>query len=251
MGTSTSSRGPNRKSPLVPPWADIDGAGPGPAPPPNRFKGFRTSLGRFVSSGDRTYLYKALRGYSRSATGGSAVGPRRFGAMARAGGGLYDILNQLRTDAAKAPISLRDLAGRPTQDVINAIVAALIPENGDADRIRAALNEALSTCLEGEVAFDFNRITDEVLMELMVAYVTQCVFERIVLDSDRAFSRAKMPKQSEDAESALFELVRAVTDKHMRPLLEGQFQAMTDNQIQAIQLAAIREVWREWEAYQP
>jgi hypothetical protein len=171
--------------------------------------------------------------------------------MARAGGGLYDILNQLRTDPANAPVNLRDLAGRPTHDVINAIVAALVPENGDADRIRAALNEALSTCLEGEVVFDFNSITDEVLMDLMVAYATQCVFEQIVLDSDRAFSKAKTPKQAEDAEAALFELVRAVTDKYMKPLLEGQLQSMTGNQMQAVQLAAIREVWREWEAYQP
>lgn len=251
MGTSTSSRGPNNSNPLVPPWADVDGAGPGPEPQPNRFRGFRTSLGRFVSSSDRAYLRKALRGYARSATGGSAVGPRRFGAMAQAGAGLYGALNQLRFDPANAPVNLRVLAGRSTREAINAIVDTLVPENGDADRIRAALNEALSTCLDGEAAFDFNNITDEVLMDVMVAYATQCVFEQVVLDSDRAFAKAETPKQNEDAERDLFALVREVTEKHMRPLLEGQLQAMTNNQMQAAQLAAIREVWREWEDYQP
>jgi hypothetical protein len=251
MGTSTSSRGPNNDSPLVPPWADLDGAGPGPRPQPNRFRGFRTSLGRFVSTGNQSHLQKALSGYATSATGGSATGPRRFGAMAKAGGSLYDVLNDLRTDPDKAPVNLRALSGRPTQEVIAAIVDALVPENGDADRIREALNEALSTCLEGEEEFDFNSITDEILLEVMVAYSALCVFEQIVLDSDRAFSKAKTPKQSEDAEKALLELVRAVTEKHMRPLLEGALQAMTNKKIQTVQLAAIREVWREWEGYQP
>ena len=220
-------------------------------PQPNRFRGFRTSLGRFVSSGDHTYLHKALRGYARSATGGSTVGPRRFGAMAQAGGGLYGVLNQLRNDPVNAPVNLRALVGRSTREAINAIVDALVPENGDADRIRAALNEALATCLDGEAVFDFNNITDEVLMDVMVAYAAQCVFEQVVMDSDRAFAKAETPRQAEDAERDLFELVRVVTEKHMKPLLEGQLQAMTNDQMKAAQLAAIREVWREWEDYQP
>jgi hypothetical protein len=251
MGTSTSSRGPNNNSPLVPPWADVDGAGPGPEPQPNRFRSFRTSLGRFVASGDRAYLHKALRGYARSATGGSAVGPRRFGAMAQVAGSLYGVLNQLRTDPYNAPVNLRALAGRPTREAISAIVDALVPENGDADRVRAALNEALSICLDGEASFDFNNITDEVLMEVLVVYTAQCVFEQVVMDSDRAFAKADTPRQAEDAERDLLELVRAVTEKHMRPLLEDQLPAMTNDRMQVVQLSAIKEVWREWEDYQP
>ncbi|KND61235.1 Phage T7 exclusion protein associated hypothetical protein [Candidatus Burkholderia verschuerenii] len=137
--------------------------------------------------------------------------------MAQAAGGLYDVLDGFRKDSAALPIDLRDLAGRSTREAINAIVEALVPENGDGDRIRASLNEALSSCLDGEETFDFDAITDEVLMDVMVAYATQCVFEQIVLDSDRAFNKAATPQQAEEAEKALFELVRAVTEKHMRP----------------------------------
>ncbi len=251
MGTSTSSKGPNSNSPLVPPWADVDGAGPGPDPQPNRFQGFRTSLGRFVSSGDGSYLRKALRSYARSSTGGADVAPRRFGAMAQVGGGLYDVLNQLRTNPAAAPVNIRALTGRPTREVIDAIVDALVPTNGDAARIRNALNDALATCLEGMETFDFASITDELLTDVMIAYVTRCVFEQIVLDSNRAFTKAQTPEQAERAEKDLFELVKIVTDKHMHPLLDGNVQAMTSAEIQAAQLAAIKEVWREWEAYEP
>jgi len=171
--------------------------------------------------------------------------------MAQAGGGLFGALNQLRTDPAKAPVNLRALAGRPTREAIDAIVEALVPENGDAERIRTALNEALSECLEGVATFDFGDITDELLVEIMIAYVVRCVFEQIVLDSDRAFGKAISVDQLDQAEKELFELVKVATDKHMRPLLDGQVNGMTGEQIQTAELAAIREVWKEWEAYEP
>lgn len=251
MGTSTSSRGPGNNSPLVPPWADVDGGGPGPEPEPDRFRGFRTSLGRYVGAGDHSYLTKAMRSYARSSTGGSTVGPRRFGAMAQAGGGLFGILNQLRTDPDKAPVNLSGLAGRPTRDAIDAIVEALVPENGDAERIRSALNEALSECLEGVETFDFGDITDELLVEVMIGYVARCVFEQIMLDSDRAFRKTASADQQDRAERGLLALVKEAADKHMRHLLDGPVRGMTGEQIQAAELAAIREVWKEWEAYEP
>lgn len=251
MGTSTSSKGANNRSPLVPPWADIDGAGPGPKPEENRFQSFRTHLGKYVASGDAQHLGQALRSYARSSTGGSGVGPRRFGAMARAGAGLFETLNQLRTNAPNAPVNLAALAGRPTRDVIDALVDALVPENGDADRIRAALNEALSTCLEGVQVFDFASITDEVLINLMVAYTTLCIFQAIVLDSDKAFTKGSTPESVESAERDLLQLVEVITDKHMQPLLQSHVGHLSAVQMQQVQLAAIKEVWKEWEAFQP
>lgn len=251
MGTSTSSKGANNRSPLVPPWADVDGAGPGPDPEENRFRSFRTHLGKFVASGDGQQLSKALHSYARSSTGGSGVGPRRFGAIAQAGAGLFGTLNQLRTNSPNAPVNLAALAGRPTREVIDALVDALVPENGDADRIRTALNEALSICLDGVPAFDFSSITDEILVNLMVTYTAFSIFQAIVMDSDRAFTKGATPVAVERAEKELMQLVEVVTDKHMQPLLAGNISQVTTEQMQTVQLAAIKEVWREWEDYQP
>ncbi|MCC8616816.1 hypothetical protein [Xanthomonas vesicatoria] len=250
MGTSTSSRGASNRSPLVPPWADVDGQGPGPDPEENRFKSFRTHLGKFVASGDGQQLSKALHSYARSSTGGSAVGPRRFGAVAQAGAGLFGTLNQLRTNSAGAPVNLVALSGRPTREVINALVDALVPENGDADRIRTALNEALSICLDGVEAFDFASITDEILVNLMVTYTALSIFQAIVMDSDKAFTKADTPEAVERAEKELMQLVEVVTDKHMKPLLSGNISQLTTDEMQAVQIAAIKEVWTEWEDYQ-
>jgi hypothetical protein len=251
MGTSTSSRGPNNSSPLVPPWADVDGRGTGPTPPPNRFQGFRTALGKFVRTGNQSYMRSALRSYASTSTGGSAVGARRFGAMVQAGGGLYEALDQLRRDPANAPVDLQRLVGKSTREVIDALVDWLVPENGDADRIRTALNDSLSECLDGADEFDFGSLTDDVLMDIMITYVSNCVFEQIMLDSNRAFAKAQTPEQAETAEHALSELVTVVTEKHMTPLIEREIRTMSNADMQAAQIAAIKDVWREWEDYQP
>ena len=250
MGTSTSSRGPSNNNPLVPPWADVDGAGPGPTPDSNRFQGFRTTLGRYVASGDRNDLHKALGRYARTATGGAAVGPRRFGAMAQSGAAAVNLLNQLRADPAAAPVNLRGLSGRSTSEAIDALVDALVPENGDSDRIRTALNEALVVCLDGLATFDFTSITNDMLALLMVEYVAFCVFEDIVMSSKDAFAKTRDPDQARQSESHLLSLVKAVVDKHMRPLLTTSTASMSRSQLQAVQVNAIREVWREWEAFE-
>lgn len=249
MGTSTSSRGPGGNSPLVPPWADTDDQGPGPVPIPQRFKEFRRSLGKFVSGGDQADLRGALGKYATTATGGSAVGPRRFGSMVRAGGALFDTLAAFRDGRAIDRLNLADLNGQDTDLAIDVIVQALVPEDGDTDRIRVAMNEALSDCLDGYVEFDFAHITDEMLVHVMLAYVSRCVFGQVVLDSKDAFAKAEGSGQAEAAERDLLALVEAATDKHMRPLLSGNVRTFNRTQIEQAQLRAIREVWTEWEAY--
>ncbi|MFY2993939.1 MULTISPECIES: hypothetical protein [Alcaligenaceae] len=171
--------------------------------------------------------------------------------MAAAGGNLYEALDQLRRDPSKAPVNLQQLVGRSTREVIDALVDWLVPENGDADRIRTALNDALSECLDGEDEFDFSNLTDDALINTMITYVSNCVFEQIMLDSNRAFAKAETPEQAETAEHALSELVTVVTEKHMAPLIEGEIRTMSNADMQAAQIAAIKEVWREWEDYQP
>jgi hypothetical protein len=251
MGTSTSSQGPGSGSPLVPPWADTDGQGPGPVPEPQRFRGFRTNLGKFVSGGDQADLLAALRGYAGSATGGSAVGPRRFGSMARAGGALFDALSALRDGREVAGIDLGSLIGRDTGTAIDAIVRALVPADGDADRVWVAMNEALSECLEGLDEFDFAHITDEMIINTMLTYVAHCVFEQIVLDSRDAFAKARVPDRLEQAERALQAVVRAATDMHLAPLLSQNVPTLNGAQVEAAQLRAIQEVWAAWEGYEP
>lgn len=255
MGTSSSSRGPGSNSPLVPPWADSDPDKPLPEPEEKRFREFRTGLGKFVAGGggDTDRLQSALGDYARKATGGSQVGPRRFGSMADAGGKLFGAMAAMRDGQNLGPggLDLDDLNGKPTDVAIGKLVEALLPANGDAERIRVALNDALSQALEGQSDFDFDNITDDMISEMMSIYLAECLFEQIAMDSRDAFSKATDPAQVERAEKAMRALIGAAVDKHLGPLLAGNVRTLNERMVTSLQLRAIVEIWREWEAYEP
>jgi len=172
--------------------------------------------------------------------------------MARAGGALFDAMAALRDgqDPSLPGVDLGTLDGRPTEVAIGLLVDALVPPNGDADRIRVALNDALSEAMEGQAAFDFDHITDDVIADMMIAYLTECIYEQIVLDSGDAFAKAKDAGQYDRSERALRELVRAAADKHMAPLLAGNVRQMSGRTIRDVQLRAVKDIWAEWEAYE-
>lgn len=249
MGTSTSSRGSGNKSPLVPPWADTDGEGPGPEPTPKRFGPFRRQLGKFVSTGDGDALRKALGHYARGATGGSAVGPRRFGSMVQVGGALFDALADLQAGVVPPDVDLQTLDGVDVDVAIDALVEALLPANGDADRVRSAIVEAVSECLVGFTEFDFSKINQDFLVKVVVAYLSGCVFEQIMLESNRAFSKSESAGRLEQAEKGLRSLVRSSVDKHLHPALSGK-RRLSGKDVVDAQRKALTEIWREWEAYQ-
>lgn len=249
MGTSSSNPGSGPKSPLVPPWADKDGQGPGPTPEPHRFQAFRTSLGKFVAGGgsDGNYLNAAMGRYARTATGGRNVGPRRFGSMIQTGERLYDAMHALRQGRDPTGLSIALLKGRDTDFVIDQLVQTLVPDDGDADRVRVCLNESLSECLEGQATFDPTKITDELIVDLLLAYVRNCVFGQILLESGDAFTKGDL-KAIQRAEKALRSLVHVAVDKHMRPLLAKPSTKVKGRDVSAAQRDALREIWTEWEA---
>lgn len=252
MGTSSSGRGPKNAAPLVPPWADTDGGGPGAAPADNRFTAFRINLGHFVSRGEHASLRRALGHYARSSTGGAAVGSRRFGAMIRAGGALFSALQDLReggTGTAAVGVDFSALRGIDTKVAIQELVRALTPPNGDAEKIQVAMQEALSQSLEGMTDFDPTQISDETLVKMMVAYIGDCVFKQITLDSDRAFQKADTLEKAVDAEGGLVLLINSTVDKHMRPLFSSGLQTLSRSAVEEIQRRALADVWVEWEAY--
>lgn len=254
MGTSASSKGPGSKTPLVPPWADANPEQPlPPAPEGPRFKSFRVNLGKFVKIGDEQSLRRSIGEYARKATGGASVGTRRFGAVSKAGAAFFGVINDLRqggTGETIAGMDLSTLAGKDVYFAIQEIVLALTPENGDAEKIRAAMHTALSEALEGVDAFDPLSIDDETLVDMMIFYLRECVFEQVIMDSDKAFQKGDLQK-CQEAEGALHDLVGSVVDQHMRPFFVNGVSILMQHQVQEIQQKAIKEVWIEWEGYEP
>ena len=254
MGTSASSKGTPGHAPMVPSWANSEGQESEPSSDPGRFRPFRTAMGKSVREGrGQDGFKKALGHYARRATGGTAQGPRRFGAMLATGAALFGTINDLRngqTGAADTGIDLSSLNGTDTDSAIQAIIDALVPDNGDADKIRTAMLMALADALIGINDFDFSRITDDILITMMLAYVRECVFLQVIADSASAFEKAPNAIQAEDAERELHALVKVVVDQEMRPLFQGDLRLTTRLEIEAVQQRALQGVWAEWEEYE-
>ncbi len=250
MGTSQSSPGPGGSSPLVPPWADDQPQQPLPTPPPSRFKPFRQSLGGFVKSGNRSDLRHAIGHYARKASGGGRSAARRLGSVTQAGGNLFGVLSGISAAPGEPSLDLVSLAGLPSETVISAISHALTPEDGDSEKIRSAINQALAEALDGIETFDPDAITDDVIVNTMIVYLAESIFLQIVMDAGKAWNKAETPKQAMQAETELRELIKVVVDKHMGPAISDNVRSINQTEMIRIEREAIGEIWTEWESYQ-
>lgn len=250
MGTSQSSPGPGGSSPLVPPWADDQPQQPLPAAQDRRFAPFRESLGSSVSSGDRGDLRRAVGHYARKASGGSGSAARRMGSVTQAGGGLFGALSGVPAGPGETSVDLASLAGLPCELAISSITQTLTPEDGDSEKIRAAMNHALVEALDGVDTFDPSCITDDVIVDTMIGYLSESIFLQMVMDAGKAWNKAETASQAMSAETDLRELIKVVVDKHMAPKLDENIRSFTRQKIIQIERQAVLDSWKEWETYQ-
>jgi len=252
MGTSQSSPGPGGKSPLVPSWADDQPGIPLPKPEARRFAPFRETLGRYLQSGNRDDLRSSLGNYARKGSGGGSTASRRMGSVNQAGASLYGALSggEAFGVSEEKLVSLSDLSGQPCDAAIAQITDALTPEDGDADKIRSAMNHALVEALDGVEVFDPECITDDVIVNTMIGYLAESVFIQIVMDAGDAWNKAEKESQSISAENDLRELIKVVVDHHMASKFGGNVRSFTSQQIVKLERLVIQEVWSEWEDYQ-
>lgn len=252
VGTSSSSRGPGGRSPLVPSWADAEPGVPLPQPDGQRFRAFRTEFGRYAAGGGGGSLKSALGHYARTATGGQAYGPRRFGSAYQAGGSLFGLLGNLAAGgdgAAFAGIDLSGLAGRTLGYAAQEIARALAPENGDADRIRIAIQEAIAEVLPDVEIFDPATLTADDIIAIMVEFLTRILFQQVVEDAGSAWNKAPSDARTAVAEGELFDLIRIALDRHLGPRLADGGGRLARAEVERLQRAAIDDVWRDWETF--
>lgn len=165
MGTSSSSDGRSGSNPIVPAWADADPDSPLPALEGRPFQTFRTEFGRWASGGGdggTATLQSALGHYARTSTGGANFGPRRFGPAYKAGGTLYGLLGDMQSGgngAAVTGVDLSGLIGKPLDYAGQEIARLLAPANADADRVTAAIQEAIAEALPDVEIFDPTSLT--------------------------------------------------------------------------------------------
>tara|TARA_R110002096_G_scaffold167060_4_gene336825 strand:- start:36 stop:563 length:528 start_codon:yes stop_codon:yes gene_type:complete len=174
--------------------------------------------------------------------------------MAGAGGRLVSLLSDLRgsgTGEESIGIDLSRLNGAPTDYAIQEIARAIAPSNGDRERVINGLQAALSRALEGSEAFEPDGLSEDVLVDVLLSYLTEVVFEQIILDSDRAFEKSEDHELNVKREGELYEVVEASVDKHLHPLLGDDVGRFSADDLAKLQRDALKEVWAEWDTGMP
>ena len=239
MGTSQSSVGPNGRSPLLPAWVDNNQATT-QTPDPQRLRGLRQAIGRAVRGGGRGDVRKALGHYARKASGGKYIAVQKLGKITQAGSGLFGIFSG--SQQQQYSVNLHSLNGQPCDLVINQITQLLSGHHGDSDKIRSAMNIALSEALEGMTTFDENSVTIEVIGKMMICYLTESIFLQIAHDAGKAWKKGDNPVQIAEVENALRQLIREVVDITLAPKFTDDICQLTTEQMQEIQNQAILEI---------
>lgn len=201
MGTSASSRGPGSGVPLVPDWVASPPNQPPALPqstaqevllaPARRFQSARTSLGQFAKTGEDKGLRRGLGHYSRTGLGGAASAAGRMAGTARTAGGLYGVLDALRTGTGvppEVPLSPTQLAGKTQTEIADLIADALRPVDGtqDSEAARDAISRAFSELLEQEPTADLAALTDAQLDQVVEGYIAHDLAHRVELDVGKA-----------------------------------------------------------------
>lgn len=214
MGTSQSSKGSPSGVPMVPPWvpdiSDPQRPGPQSVPPENepannptsqplvnapavgiaprgRFGSANRSIGDYASSGDRGAMRRALGQYVRKGYGGHSTATKRMGNTIATAGALYTALSPSPTNPyAQAGQSLDPslLAGKSSDEVMDALVETVCPVNGtqDAEASRNSVKEALSEVLTQFPEADLMDLSAEQRELAIKTFIAEDVFRRVDLD---------------------------------------------------------------------
>ncbi|MFX8223092.1 hypothetical protein ABTL15_19875, partial [Acinetobacter baumannii] len=93
------------------------------------------------------------------------------------------------------------------------------------------------------------QISSDMIIDLMLNYTEQYLFQQIILDSRAAFDKADTPENIASLEQDLHSLIKSSVDKHMSAQLKNRENTLTRSEIEHIQMKALEDIWGEWEDY--
>lgn len=216
---------------------------------PSRLASARRSFGDYASSkGSSSNLRSSLRKYARGSGGGSGTS-RRLASGISAGTALLRMMSGDSITVNNYKLSLSELNGLTTDQVIDRITEHLTPENGDADAVRIALDYALAEALPDDGDFNTDLITNDVIYETLSCYLTDLIFQDIVTGMGRAWFHTEDANKHYRMEEELRELVKVVTQEQVEKLTQGNAANISKDNITQLQIDAITQTVEVWETY--
>lgn len=246
MGTSGDHKGKDGKSPLVPPHADAEPEKPLPDPPPNRFSRFRRSMTDYIKTGSSTLRDRTLSRYAREASGGSSIAFRKFGAVATSGADLISGFSNIDESGSLLNSSI----GQPIDIAAQIISEAVAPQDESRDIITSAMQDAIMSALEGKEELESTHLTEDILADILIEYLTQSILIDIwhdYGDSERSFDS---PSELRARNDELRTTIRAVVDSELSDKVEIGLSNLNKEELRQVQLDAIKSVTAIWENYE-
>jgi hypothetical protein len=146
-------------------------------------------------------------------------------------------------------VDLSGLVGKPLDYAAQEIARLLAPANADADRVTAAIQEAIAEALPDVEIFDPTSLSQDQLIAVMIEFLSRILFQQVVEDAASAWNKAPTAARTVEAEGQLLDLIKTAVDKHFSPSLAQTSKPLPAAQVERLQRQAMDEVWREWEAY--
>jgi len=207
--------GPPAPSVVTP---DSNGAGPLSTPKGN--------FTRYVRSGSRSSLGKAIAGYVRNGTGGASRASRRMGSSRVVAGGLLSILGDFQQGGAEQALqrfSLSNLAGEPAATVFVSLVEFLCPPGGSIDEgvSRQAMLDTIAD-MSDTYMDSFDSLTTEQLQEIFIGFIVHSIEGRIMADIGK--NGIKLPDDIEaigEIQETLHDFVDGATRVQLRDELRN------------------------------
>lgn len=237
MGTSTSNRGQNGKTPLVPSWLDDnreDVSQPNSQNPddnnqqennqaqsdPRRFYSPRSNFTRYINSGGNrgSSLARAVSSYVKHSAGGSQNATMRLGSARGSTARLVNIIGGFANGGISATarnFHLGDIIGKSAKDVFLHIMDFICPDGGNTDEgiARSAYIEVLSSMPDWENK-QIETLSPPEFLVFTEIYMADVIQQKIINDiGNKLFSLPDDITSIENIEAQMKDFIRnTVTD---------------------------------------
>ncbi|KRB97273.1 Qat anti-phage system associated protein QatB [Duganella sp. Root198D2] len=168
--------------------------------PSGRYKEARTSMGRFMRTGDRSDAARAMGSFVRKGLGGASKAASRMRTSSQAAAALGGFLTRVR-DATDPSINdwvtSARARGLSAQDAALEVINQIVPTGGSVDEESAkhAMNQAIIHLYEVDPNTDIFALTNEQISALMGYTLAFDVYNRVQLELGRVFEKLKFSAQ--------------------------------------------------------
>jgi hypothetical protein len=145
------------------------------------------NLGKFASSGERSYLSRGVGNYFKTGYGGGRSASARLGGTAHSAGTLFGALTG-GVGAERTPerdaLEKAIRSGAPVENIIGVLIEAIRPTDGtqDAEGGQRALADTISELMSKHPNADLLNLTPGQLLFTMSCYVAYDVYLRFFHD---------------------------------------------------------------------